>query len=107
MWDILETVQQGSGAPDNTALVSAQSLLAIGANVLVGITFLFSLGSIGYAGLLYITSAGDPKKAQIAWQAFLWGMIAGLLCLSLLVIRNVFIASLDIDPMIGPIDGGY
>ncbi len=94
--EVIDTAKVGgiSGLRANFELgdMSARIL-----NIVIGLGFGLSIISIAYAMILYITSAGDPNKTQTAWNAFLWGVVAGMISISVLGLRRIILTALGVS----------
>lgn len=57
------------------------------ANIVIGLSFSISLITLAYAGILFMTTMGDPKSVDKARNAFVYSLIAGLISIMTLVIK--------------------
>lgn len=99
MFTILRNVIDGAteSAQGPPGLNSVSGGAAIIINVLIGVTFSMSIIGIAYAFIEYIMSQGDPKRIAKAWNSLLWSVIAAMVTVAAIAIKNVLIHTFNVQ----------
>lgn len=91
MFDALEEVANNINpefAPPTT-YNTFTDIAGVIVNLVIWVSFGISIIAIAYSMVMYITSAGNPDKTKRAWGAFVWGIVAALVSLSLVVLQAI------------------
>ncbi|OGC45205.1 hypothetical protein A2V49_01165 [candidate division WWE3 bacterium RBG_19FT_COMBO_34_6] len=92
MFDILNQVETnispmfkifGTNVPNRTYIEWGNVLI----NIMIGLSFSFSIVGLAMSMVLYVLSGGNPDKTKTAWSAFIYSVIAGCLTVGLVAIR--------------------
>jgi uncharacterized protein YacL len=84
-------------APAGTQYTEVQSFVNVFANTAVIIAAFLSIVAIAFGFVQIATSSGDPKNAERAQRAILWGAVGLVVSLLAWVLKNVLLNAAGIS----------
>ncbi len=87
----------GSGVPNPEPLSTISGISGLLINLFMGLGFGIGIMSIAYSAILYSHSEGDPKKTEVAWNAFILGIIAACVSIGVLSVKGAILQSIGVQ----------
>lgn len=105
MFEILHQIV--NDAPEEAQVTSIDSvgdMSAILINVMLGASFSVSLIMLAFGAFRYVVSSGDPKLIEKSYHTMFWSLIALLMTVLAVAIKNVVTSAMGVDIPTTPTD---
>ncbi|NMB69588.1 hypothetical protein GYA27_00070 [candidate division WWE3 bacterium] len=105
MFDILDQiVDEAPPEAQATNINSVGAMSAILINVMLGVSFSVSLIMLAFGAFRYVVSSGDPKLIEKSYHTMFWSLIALIMTVLAVAIKNVVTAAMGVDIPTTPTD---